>query len=277
MLTRPDKKLIEEIQRLGSAHDTHVEQCRAAYGFRTSQAMKQLDWNCVKDANFELWSRIRHYIGRLGSWIKASRFLVKQCRTFSFLKDSFDVEEAQAPLSVSLQPFRAVQSAQVNRLRHPFDNDNKELRQPCWPKQNCGEESSVPDYADGAGSLTHESWVHAEVILLELFHAAGKSFWRDDRYIGCSKASCYCCNLYFEHHPGDFILRPCHGNVWQKWSVPVSRNTTSGHIEVFTSVINNMLGSMAADFQIDRHLIFHTGSRPPDSATEISSRHSAKF
>jgi hypothetical protein len=62
--------------------------------------------------------------------------------------------------------------------------------------------------------------VHAETLIMEHFYFNQLHFFENDRYIGCSKPSCYCCDLYLRNHPGNFVARPSHGNVWVKWCPP---------------------------------------------------------
>jgi hypothetical protein len=63
--------------------------------------------------------------------------------------------------------------------------------------------------------------LHAEVTMLKHFHRESTRFLNDDKYIACSKASCHCCALYFTHHPMGVVKRPCHGNIWVQWAVPI--------------------------------------------------------
>jgi hypothetical protein len=63
--------------------------------------------------------------------------------------------------------------------------------------------------------------LHAEVTMLKHFHRESMRFLNDDKYIACSKASCHCCALYFTHHPMGVVKRPCHGNIWVQWAVPI--------------------------------------------------------
>jgi hypothetical protein len=67
---------------------------------------------------------------------------------------------------------------------------------------------------------TFKPRVHAELLLLEHFYHRNLSFVQNDRYIGCSKPSCYCCDLYMKCHPGGFVARACHGNLWINWCAP---------------------------------------------------------
>ena len=62
--------------------------------------------------------------------------------------------------------------------------------------------------------------LHAEVVLLNHFKQANLAFIGGERYLGCSKAPCYCWDLYIRHHPGGYVARPCLGNIWAKWAAP---------------------------------------------------------
>ena len=62
---------------------------------------------------------------------------------------------------------------------------------------------------------------HAETFLLEHFYFQRLPYvWRD-KYIGCSKPSCYCCHLYQRFHPDNPVLRPAHGTAWHRWAAPI--------------------------------------------------------
>lgn len=61
---------------------------------------------------------------------------------------------------------------------------------------------------------------HAETVALDFASSRGIQMVNDDRYIGCSKPSCYCCSLYMKYHPGGYRPRPTHGNVWVLWCLP---------------------------------------------------------
>ena len=78
---------------------------------------------------------------------------------------------------------------------------------------------------DTAFTETYESKTfsprsHAELLVLEHFWAQRLSFYNEDRYVGSSKRSCYCCSLFSDIHGGGIAIRPTHGNVWPKWCLP---------------------------------------------------------
>ncbi|KAK2046734.1 hypothetical protein LZ31DRAFT_612640 [Colletotrichum somersetense] len=68
--------------------------------------------------------------------------------------------------------------------------------------------------------------VHSEVLLLEWlrteFAAQMHSipFYRDIKYIGCSKPTCRLCEYYFAAHDGGVRVRPSHRNVYANWVIP---------------------------------------------------------
>ncbi|KAK3187217.1 hypothetical protein K4F52_004121 [Lecanicillium sp. MT-2017a] len=63
--------------------------------------------------------------------------------------------------------------------------------------------------------------VHAEVQVLEYFYTEGLQFAGNDRYVACSKPSCFCCRLYFKYHPSRMVMpAESHQNVWPNWGIP---------------------------------------------------------
>lgn len=112
---------------------------------------------------------------------------------------------------------------------------------------------------------------HAEVALLEIFFQRRLSHYLGIPYIGCSKPSCYCCDLYMNHHPGHYLPRPCHGNVWKKWRPPLltreSDETLSKHTK---DILNAMVKDIRSHlFSVIERKVF-SRQRVPDSTTGIS-------
>lgn len=69
-------------------------------------------------------------------------------------------------------------------------------------------------------SKTFRPRAHAEILLHEKFSTDGLVFYGQDAFVGSSKPSCYCCDLYFTSYRGAIATRPSHGNVWPKWCLP---------------------------------------------------------
>lgn len=128
---------------------------------------------------------------------------------------------------------------------------------------------------DAAESLLkdHQSsgWrlkTHAESAMAHFFFTQGRRFLNEDRYIGCSKPSCMCCELYLEALSGDFARRPCHGNAWVQWRLPGPSPSTSDEA---IAIMQRMAKRMQRDIVIELtsaskgHVLTH------DSSTNISS------
>lgn len=62
--------------------------------------------------------------------------------------------------------------------------------------------------------------IHAEIILLDWFIANNLRFFGADRYIGCSKPSCYCCFHDMKEHGGQIATPACHNNADLGWHAP---------------------------------------------------------
>ena len=126
----------------------------------------------------------------------------------------------------------------------------------------------LADYTDENFKLS----VHAELLLVEHFYYHNFDFVNNDRYIGCSKPSCYCCDLYMKCHPGNYVQRACHGNLWIKWEAPAPPTEDREQARKHTaSILNEMVVKIRKDvlFQIESKL--PRRPRVPDSTTGISS------
>ena len=114
--------------------------------------------------------------------------------------------------------------------------------------------------------------VHAEAAMAHFFFPSGRHFVRRDRYIGCSKASCSCCDLYLELHPGNFERRPCHGNTWMQWRFPGFSNLPETEI---VTLMRRMVDRMQSD--INRDVLSGLRGRvfTLDSSTNMSTLYDA--
>ncbi|OWY53984.1 hypothetical protein AALT_g11691 [Alternaria alternata] len=64
------------------------------------------------------------------------------------------------------------------------------------------------------------SCVHAEIQVLEHFYTQDIHFACDDPYVACSKPACYCCLLYFRHHPKQVVEPMSHSKIYLDWRPP---------------------------------------------------------
>jgi hypothetical protein len=59
--------------------------------------------------------------------------------------------------------------------------------------------------------------VHAELLVLEKFRFNGWEFVAGDRYIGCSKPSCFCCYYYINFLPERYSVSGCYNKIYTYW------------------------------------------------------------
>jgi len=121
-------------------------------------------------------------------------------------------------------------------------------------------------------SKTWKPRVHAELLLLDLFWTQNFEFVDGDRYIGSSKAACYCCYHYIHAHPGRFVVPACHNNNWLNWRAPDIYNPGRPDlIRTREDILNDMAKQIRLDVlgQLDERR--GPAKRKADSLTEISS------
>ena len=219
------------------------------------------------------WSYVRHYLARLRSWYKKAGTIVKFARQYPEIFQSYSVEWLCLP-----DPARLPEIDMKTNLRSalrrmlPQDESHKaeeiyealsDLREFNW------DEFFVKNFEGDNASLA----VHAEVFLMEHFYIHNLPFVENERYIGCSKPSCYCCALYTRYHPGNFVVRPSHGVAWGKWSPPLLGMCEDEKIRKHNlTVMNSVVAHLRRDIfnEIERRL--PRRNRPPDSTSGLGTR-----
>jgi hypothetical protein len=71
-------------------------------------------------------------------------------------------------------------------------------------------ERFINDYRDSK----NKTRVHAEVQILHYFNQHDEEFAESNKYVACSKPACFCCHLYFRHHPGRFVEPRSHYKIY---------------------------------------------------------------
>ena len=218
-----DEQLFDALQPFVQHRHNLRALCTYAYEFRRMEEVHVLTRRHTKHESRGVWSEIRHNIGRLGCWIKAVKILVVAAQKFPQ-----QLEGAKVDLILPRGP---VDIPPKNECR--LDVDFKGLVQRMIPKN---QELVADKLVQSLNELnvilplktkfqeTYSNFrprPHAELLVLEHFFEHEFEFVNDDRYIGCSKPSCYCCNLYLKVHRGRFEPRACHGNLWPNWAPPI--------------------------------------------------------
>ena len=193
--------------------------CSEAYEFRNTECYSGLKALLRANPSSQAWSLVRHYIGRLAAIPKSVEFLIKWAADHETLHRPYQVRMVNAMMALGRpQNIPAGSFAEVVKRALPnYDSSH------CLRSITSVHGMNLADkFTDKFNSTHLQPMVHAEIAVLEHFHAHGFAFLNNDRYIGCSKPSCYCCQWYMSSHPMKLQPRLCHGNVWIKWSPVIS-------------------------------------------------------
>ncbi|KAF2171580.1 hypothetical protein M409DRAFT_33007, partial [Zasmidium cellare ATCC 36951] len=211
---------------------------------------------------------LRHYIGRLGSWHHSSRTLVSYAseRPQVFAEVQITARATPKPIGVP----RANETTNLHSvLSRMFTEDEQlELKRGIEILQRLRGFDLDSAFREAYADKNFKPRVHAEVWLLEHFYWSDLHFLDDDRYIGCSKPSCYCCNLYILERQDRSSQRPSHGNVWTNWQSPLPQDSSKSLFDA------NLRSAMISKFKEDlkNQIIEPTTNhgRIPDTTTGLT-------
>ena len=215
----------------------------------------------------------RHYIGRLGHHARSARALASHTPKVMVFLESYSVQAIPIPprLSIGRPPVREATTVEgaLGRML-PANSPDLELYQQALAHL-CRlfdiSERFREDYAE-ANKLTR---VHAEVQVLHHFHQNNKEFANRDKYIACSKPACFCCLLYFRHHPGGFVEPDSHHQIYLAWQPPgVPDSAGPREEQQFRDILDLMIQDIRKDAL--RQILNRVGPMNvhPDSTTGIS-------
>lgn len=247
--------------------ETYRDISTAAYRLRCSQDYLELKDHIARNPGDPESRHIRHYLGRLASWAKSVDFVVQASHSHSLIQAPIKIRELPSQRSTILAgPIqkKALDALVASLFRAGVDGA-RELCESRW--------LPVLDiYTKRWQSLKLKTAVHAEIIILDYFHRHRLPFAHGKRYIGCSKPSCFCCGVYMASHPLRLEQRPCHNNVWVKWTIPrrsrhgfidALEDRTEGMAQIGDMIKQKIREELAHSALIDRQRLF-------DSATDLS-------
>jgi hypothetical protein len=267
-----DARLLEGLRKLEALQKNHIELCSLAYSFRNSTLVETLNERHLRSGTTaSKWSKLRHYIGRLGSWSRASKVLLCAAELFPNLLHDFHVEYlvSPAPIAAPSADDKTNLDSALGRMIPKAKN------QLLHDVREAVKTFTVMDIsADFIAQYTDETFkprIHAELLLLEHFYHQNLRVVENDRYIGCSKPSCYCCDLYMKCHPGGFMTRACHGNLWINWRAPIPPIDDDEQAKKHTArMLNEMVKTVRQDAISQLLSKQPRRGRVPDSTTGIS-------
>jgi hypothetical protein len=263
--------LFEDLRSLERLRYQHLDLCKFASQFRSLASLDELRRKHLTTTGRSEWANIRHYIGRLGSWSKASKIIVHVAKRHPDLVENFRVDclVTPAPINPPVADHLTNLEGAIRRMLPKHESVRLEHTQEVLRSSRVLDFETA--FLDKYTSKNFAPRPHAEVLLLEHFYLNNLRFFGNERYIGCSKPSCYCCDLYIKFHPGKFIPRPCHGNIWPNWCAPALAVDDDGHIQWHVKqILNRMIEYVRRDalFQITSKL--PRRSWVPDSTTALS-------
>lgn len=236
--------------------DRARELCRWAYNFRLQPIFHVLQSRALHGAG-EQYSRIRHYIGRLGLWHRTSGSLVRDSARFAHVIMGATVEAIEIDSGGDVPRPRLDHSLETLADRVFPNYRNTSLREALLHK--LGEAEEIRKWFYENSPKCHP---HAEAVLIDWFYARRATFVHNDRYVGCSKRSCFCCSLYIRLHPAKMQKRPSHGNVWVKWQFPRPIYLTNQDDEKTTEAMSLIIRMTSETRLISHGTITNTVNHP---------------
>ena len=168
----------------------------------------------------DAFQQARHYIGRLSHHVRAPQQVIEDATWLTSLFETYQVERINPMQNIERpEPDGHTHAKGILRRMLPAgDGVGREWEE--WlldmnQKYNL-DLRIVAQYEKAA----FKPKVHAEVQVLEHFYQQRLRFAYDDAYIGCSKPACFCCRLYFRHHPMRCVEPDTHHNIWLNWGPP---------------------------------------------------------
>ncbi|PMD41861.1 hypothetical protein L207DRAFT_633163 [Hyaloscypha variabilis F] len=224
-----DRGLAEWLKEFQGFKDNLPSLCRFSYQQRSCQYMWELQRH-IGDEPAELdetesrrqaFLLTRHYIGRLGSHLKAAKILTTAGWRMPGLFENFTIQTRPSPKPPTLPPLTDQQTTLNGIINRMLPSGSKKT----LPYQ---EALATMDAKFNILNRLKAQFqdkdflprVHAELNLLEYFYRERLPFVDDDWFIACSKPACYCCYHYIIFHPGGFVHPPSHGIRYLNWRAP---------------------------------------------------------
>ncbi|CAG7556476.1 unnamed protein product [Fusarium equiseti] len=195
----------------------------------------------------EVSYRARHHVGRLADHIRVSKHLVEDALRVREVFDVFQVSEVHAPLGVqppeidSHTNLDSILGRMIPNEDEEFSHLQKDLSR---FKDHVGLEDRIKE--SFLKLQSNPPIVHCEVQLLEHFHRNGLRFTDDDRFIGTSKFACFCCKLYYRHHPSRPVEPDGHEQIYLNWG-PI--HLPRGSNDVLYRELRNKLNPVIGDLR----------------------------
>lgn len=246
-----------------------MQACSTANNFRLSKVFLKIDHEKQRHESKIYWKAIKHFIGRLSSWHKSIETLIYLVQKEPCFMTKFCFQAVPYTPGVANHMVSTASLDDVLRRHCPRISGSqlRELLSHRLKEHYPGIDEAFAHHL--RAQTMPKTSLHAEMLMLEQI---GKSenfrFAFNSRYIGCSKRSCYLCDLYTRKQPLDLHERPCHGKIYSNWRCPPG--ITSADEDVDT-VPRDMIDCMRQDFVGQISIELSDSDRGFDSTTGLSS------
>lgn len=190
-----------------------LARCKAAANFKASSSYQTL-LACNGGDAAETSFRICHYIGRLTAWERSANFVTSHAAHFEAVLRTAIVLPVMPP-SPSRRSIQVMTDVEMLLRRVLQLEDRRQLRTLASSLRTNGR-NLLEKWA--RKTTQQVPCVHAEINVAHHFYFHHLESTYADRYIGCSKPPCYCCQLLLDEHPGQFRMRHTSNNAWLQWS-----------------------------------------------------------
>ncbi|GAW15711.1 hypothetical protein ANO14919_051300 [Xylariales sp. No.14919] len=254
----------------------HIELCYTAYQERDSSMMRRLSSHPQLHGNVSVAIKDTvHHLGRLAHHIRAPQQIIEDVSSHPELRNVLDEFEVR-----SLLPLPIIDRPCAEPDIHMYSIMNRMI--PCGEFDARYKEAAdimnqrfeiVPRFKKMYDDKNFKPLMHAEIQVLEHFWGKRKRFFNDDRYIGCSKPACYCCDLYMQNHPSRCVIPQTSRKVYVNWGLKVlSQGSQDAEYKHQRDMLNKMAKSIRND-ALDQ-ILRKTSAAPwhPDSQTGFTLR-----
>lgn len=263
--------LFVELDKLSRIENDPLSLCQAAKQFGQGKILARLLRSNSSQEMRSPWASVWHYIGRLGCWFGKCENLVLTACQYPQILENAGCEFVPLPKDIKL-PVNKSQADLSSALKRMLPANQQDLVRQLYDQLAGMRLFDIPlRFSDNFTDEKLMGRVHAEVFLMEHFYFKQFRFWAREKYVGCSKPSCYCCSLYIRFHPGNFVLRPAHNNVYVTWIPPLmSQLGVEPQRRHNLDVMNQMNAYIRRDITEEIEERMPRRERAPDSTSGIN-------
>jgi len=169
----------------------------------------------------ERWCELRHFVGRLLSYLQTAKFFVQIPGRWPELFENLEVCWVASSVPDECPLRRKLSAADIIGRMTSNIGDQKKFKAHAEELQMFGLDQTLQTYAQ---KRSLRPIIHAEVLLLDSLENDGGTrssrFFSGYKYIGTSKPTCRMCSYYFSAHSSDVEVRQTHRNLYRNWRMP---------------------------------------------------------